>query len=217
MRENRTSGSMRGCRKRAYATRLCSTLPAPRAGFGAEPQGPPQWQPDQPHPLRQPPDPKPPDSTQLTPPSSRPYPHKTARSRKCHDAGTKTRYLIIVSLFRRTPTETAAALHIARSTVYRVAARFRQFGEWGLLDRREDNGQLKLSEHFLAGLDRLVRDTRENYGWPRPSWTRELLVATLRRRTASTVGTTRAPRVGAASPARLRPRNIAWRRFFDFV
>jgi hypothetical protein len=29
MRENRTSGSMRACRKRALATRLCSTLPEP--------------------------------------------------------------------------------------------------------------------------------------------------------------------------------------------
>jgi transposase len=105
------------------------------------------------------------------------------RLRKCRDAGLKTRYLIIVNLFKRSVTETAAALHIARSTVYRVAERFRQFGEWGLLDRREDNGESKLSEHVLAELDRLVRDTPQNYDWPRPTWTRELLVATLRQRT----------------------------------
>jgi len=105
------------------------------------------------------------------------------RMRKCRDAGLKTRYLVIVNLFRRRVTQTAAALHIARSTVYRVAERFRQFGEWGLLDRREDNGESKLSEHVLAELDRLVRDTPQNYGWPRPTWTRELLVATLRQRT----------------------------------
>ncbi len=103
--------------------------------------------------------------------------------RKCRDAGLKTRYLIIVNLFKRTPTQTAAALHIARSTVYRVAERFRQFGEWGLLDRREDNGEPKLSEYVLAELDRLVRDTSQDYGWPRPTWTRELLGATLRQRT----------------------------------
>ena len=109
------------------------------------------------------------------------------RLRKCRDAGLKSRYLIVVNLFTRAPTETAAALHIARSTVYRVAARFRQFGEWGLLDRREDNGASKLSEYVLAELDRLVRDTPQNYGWPRPTWTRELLVATLRQRTGGTV------------------------------
>lgn len=105
------------------------------------------------------------------------------RMRKGRDAGLRTRYLIIVNLFKRTPTQTAAALHIARSTVYRVAARFRQFGEWGLLDGREDNGQLKLGEHALAELDRLVRGTPQDYGWPRPTWTRELLAATLRQRT----------------------------------
>jgi len=103
--------------------------------------------------------------------------------RKCRHAGLKLRYLIIVNLFKRGATETAAALHIARSTVYRVAARFRVFGEWGLLDRREDNGQAKLSEQVLAELDRIVRDTPQNYGWPRPTWTRELLVETLRQRT----------------------------------
>jgi len=37
MRENRTSGSMRGRRKRAYATRLCSTLPEPPGNAHAAP------------------------------------------------------------------------------------------------------------------------------------------------------------------------------------
>lgn len=105
------------------------------------------------------------------------------RMRVCREGGLKTRYLIIVNLLTRSPTQTAAALHVARSTVYRVAARFCQCGEWGLLDGREDNGAAKLSEHVLAELDRLVRDTPQDYGWPRPTWTRELLVATLRQRT----------------------------------
>jgi transposase len=129
------------------------------------------------------------------------------RLRKCRDAGLKTCYLIIVNLFKRTPTETAAALHIARSTVYRVVARFRQFGEWSLLDRREDNGQLKLSEHVLAELERLVRDVPENYGWPQPTWTREMLAATLRQRTGVRVHVATLSRALAAIRARrARPR-----------
>jgi transposase len=129
------------------------------------------------------------------------------RMRKCRDAELKTRYLIIVNLFKRGPTETAAALHIARSTVYRVAARFRTLGEWGLLDRREDNGQLKLSEHVLAELDRLVRDAPENYGWLRPTWTRELLAATLRQRTGVRVHVATLSRALAMIRARrARPR-----------
>lgn len=129
------------------------------------------------------------------------------RMRACRDGGLKTRYLIIVNLFQRTPTQTAAALHIARSTVYRVAARFGQFGEWGLLDGREDNGPVKLSEHVLGELDRLVRDTPENYGWPRPTWTRELLAATLRQRTGVRVHVATLSRALALIRARrARPR-----------
>lgn len=129
------------------------------------------------------------------------------RMRKCREAGLKTRYLILVNLFKRSVTQTAAALHIARSTVYRVAARFRQFGEWGLWDRREDNGEPKLSEHVLAELDRLVRGTPQDYGWPRPTWTRELLVATLQQRTGVRVHVATMSRALALIRARrARPR-----------
>jgi len=131
------------------------------------------------------------------------------RMRKCREAGLKTRYLVIVNLFTRNPTQTAAALHLARSTVYRVAERFRQFGEWGLLDRREDNGESKLSEYVLAELDRLVRDTPQDYGWPRPTWTRELLVATLRQRTGVRLHVATMSRALALIRARrARPRPI---------
>jgi transposase len=105
------------------------------------------------------------------------------RMRKCRAAEVRTRYLIIVNLLRRNPTQTAAAVHVARSTVYRVAERFCEFGEWGLLDGREDNGEPKLSEHVLAELDRIVRQTPPDFGRPRPTWTRELLVAVLQERT----------------------------------
>jgi putative transposase len=130
------------------------------------------------------------------------------RMRNCREAGLKTRYLIIVNLFSgRTPTQTAAALHMARSTVYRVAARFRQFGEWGLLDRREDNGQTKLSDHVLAQLDRIVRRSPADFGWPRPTWTRELLAATLKEQTGVSVHVTTLSRALQAIRARRgRPR-----------
>ena len=69
------------------------------------------------------------------------------RARSCKDAKLKTRYLIVLNLAEEhSPTETARALKVARKTVYRVAARFRQWGEAGLVDRREENGQKKLTE-----------------------------------------------------------------------
>jgi transposase len=104
--------------------------------------------------------------------------------RDCREAGLRGRYLIIVNLLHgRSPSETARVLSISRSTVYRVAARFRQWGEVGLLDGREDNGERKLDERYLATLYRVVKSKANHHGWRRPTWTREMLVETLRRQT----------------------------------
>jgi transposase len=63
-------------------------------------------------------------------------------------------------------------------------ARFRDDGVAGLLDRREDNGpDPKLDEWFLATLHEVVDGSPQDYGYPRPTWTRELLVAVMHQRT----------------------------------
>lgn len=100
--------------------------------------------------------------------------------RRCRDEGLRTRYLIIINLIEgRTPQIIAPVLKVHRDTVYRVAKRFREHGEFGLLDRRAGNGPGKLKGGFLDALDRLVRGRPQDHGWLRPTWTRELLVATL--------------------------------------
>jgi len=104
--------------------------------------------------------------------------------RRCRDAALKTRYLIVINLAGgRPPSQTAEALRVHRSTVYRVAHRFLERGELGLLDRREDNGEAKLDEDYLAALYAVVRSSPKDHGWRRPTWTREMLVETLRRKT----------------------------------
>jgi transposase len=108
--------------------------------------------------------------------------------RQCRDAGVRLRYLIVVNLVNgRGAYQTAAVLGVHNTTVYRVARRFREHGEWGLLDGREDNGTAKLDEHYLATLYTLVRSSPQRHGWRRPTWTRELLVVTLTRTTGSRV------------------------------
>lgn len=105
-------------------------------------------------------------------------------SRKCRDAAMRTRYLIILDLANgQTPTETARTLHVARKTVYKVAARFRQAGEAGLVDRREENGQRKLEEDYLGVLYGVVLSSPLEHGWRRPTWTREMLVRTMQEKT----------------------------------
>src|SRR5438067_1538459 len=99
---------------------------------------------------------------------------------RCRDAATRTRYLIIFKLIAgRKPEVIADYLGVHYATVYRVAKRFCECGELGLLDRRANNGPDKLTEDFLSTLDRLVRDSPQNHGHRRPTWTRELLLKTL--------------------------------------
>lgn len=104
--------------------------------------------------------------------------------RSCQDAELRTRYLIIVNLADGyNPTQIQRLCGVSRSTVYRIAERFREAGEAGLVDRREENGQRKLDEEYLATLYEVVASSPEEHGWRRPTWTREMLVKTLERLT----------------------------------
>ncbi len=129
--------------------------------------------------------------------------------RYCQDAKVKQRYLIIVNLISgRPPTELADLLQVARSTVYRVAQRFRHLGEVGLLDHREDNGQTKLDEKYLAILYKAVKSSPQDYAWKRPTWTREMLVETLHEKTGVRIHTgtmSRALKLVEARRGRPRP------------
>lgn len=128
--------------------------------------------------------------------------------RTCRSAELRVRYLIILNVGHgRGAYETAAVLGVHNTTVYRVAKRFRELGVWGLLDGREDNGTTKLDERYLDVLYRLVRSSPQGHGWPRPTWTRELLVATLGRETGVRVHVATMSRALALIEARRgRPR-----------
>jgi transposase len=104
--------------------------------------------------------------------------------RKCRSAAVKQRYLMIINVLNgRSAQKTAEVLQVHSTTVYRVVARFRNYGEAGLCDGRADNGADKLDEGYLARLFVVVRGTPDQYGWQRPTWTRELLVETMVRLT----------------------------------
>jgi putative transposase len=108
--------------------------------------------------------------------------------RCCASSGLKTRLLIIINLLEgRLPLDVASVLKVHRDTVYRVAKRFRQQGEVGLLDRRSDNGPGKVSRSYLEVLDTVVRGSPQDHGHRRPTWTRELLRLVLHRQTGVTV------------------------------
>jgi transposase len=123
--------------------------------------------------------------------------------RRCRAAGTKLRFWIALSTLNgRSARHTAEALQVHNTTVYRVLNRFRSYGEAGLADGRADNGADKLDADFLGRLDRVVRGTPQDYGWRRPTWTRELLVETLVRLTGVRVAVTTMSRALARIRAR---------------
>lgn len=104
--------------------------------------------------------------------------------RRCRQARVRLRYLVIINLLNgRSVAETESVLHLHNTSVYRIVKRYQAYGEAGLWDGRVDNGSEKLDDNFLNKLYRVVRATPQNYGWRRPTWTRELLVETLVRLT----------------------------------
>jgi transposase len=130
------------------------------------------------------------------------------RFQHCRIASVRIRYLIIFNLVHgRGAREIQTILHVHNTTVYRVAKRFREHGEAALWDGRDDNGSEKLTEAYLGILDQVVRSSPLDHGWPRPTWTREMLVETLRRKTGVRIHVTTMSRALAAIQARRgRPR-----------
>lgn len=96
--------------------------------------------------------------------------------RRSGDPATALRFLAVARLAAGGgSTQVAAALEVARSTVVRAAHRFLLSGPAGLYDRRCGNGHRKAGIRFHHRVAELLRRSPQDFGWMRPSWTRELL------------------------------------------
>lgn len=110
------------------------------------------------------------------------------KARQSEDGKLARRYLMIVNLDEgRSVADTARALGVSETTVRRVRKRFLECGETGLVDRREENGDRKLDEQYLATLHDVVASSPQEHGFRRPTWTREMLIEVLRRNTDTQV------------------------------
>lgn len=126
------------------------------------------------------------------------------------DADLRMRCKIVRNLARgESPTRIALILGCSRSQVYRVAARFRESGLLGLVDRRADNGDAKVTEDYEWTVLIAVAQSPQEYGWQRPTWTQELLVLVAEQQTQIRVSTTTMCRLLARLQARCgRPKPI---------
>jgi transposase len=103
----------------------------------------------------------------------------------------RCRCKIILSLVQgKTPTMIAQVGLCAKSQVYRVAERFIEHGPVGLADRREDNGEHKVTDAYGMELLGLIEDSPQEHGYRRPTWTQELLILVLAQRTGIRVSVT---------------------------
>lgn len=100
------------------------------------------------------------------------------------DKGLAMRCQIVLRTAKgRSRKEVADGVGCSVSWVDRVLARWRMLGVAGLSDRREDNGQLKLDEAYLGRLYDVVDECPRDYGYPRPTWTTELLAKVMEQQT----------------------------------
>jgi transposase len=107
---------------------------------------------------------------------------------RAKDAGMRCRCKVVLGLVQgRTPTMIAQGGLCAKSQVYRVADRFIEHGLAGLADRREDNGECKITETYEIELLRLVEESPQQFGYRRPTWTQELLILVLAERTGISI------------------------------
>ena len=76
--------------------------------------------------------------------------------------------------------DVAKGVGCSMSWVGRVIRRFRDHGVAGLYDRREDNGETKLDEQYLSRLYEIVDQQPGDFGYPRSTWTQELLAIVMK-------------------------------------
>jgi len=126
------------------------------------------------------------------------------------DAALRGRCKIVLSLVRgSSPTEIARVGQASESQVYRVAKRFVEEGPVGLSDRREDNGQSKVSEEYEIRLIRAIAASPQDFGYRRPTWTQELLAIVLCKQTGVRISRTTMSRLLKRWRVRLgRPKPI---------
>jgi transposase len=107
---------------------------------------------------------------------------------RAKDAGMRCRCKVVLGLVQgRTPTMIVQGGLCAKSQVYRVAQRFVAHQLTGLADRREDNGERKITEAYEIELLSLVEASPQEFGYRRPTWTQELLILVLAERTGISI------------------------------
>ncbi|WP_437518431.1 helix-turn-helix domain-containing protein [Sorangium sp. So ce1099] len=110
-----------------------------------------------------------------------------------------------------TPACIARELLVARSTISRVRSCFLAEGLMGLRDHRAHNGQRKVYPAHRRRPEPLLDACPRDFGWARPTWTRELLALQLERDTGLRLSVGHIGRLPSASSTTTRSTSRASR------
>jgi len=115
--------------------------------------------------------------------------HRVAK--RCKDADTRTRYrIVLLAAEAWSGKRIVKALGCSAATVSRTLDRWELYGEAGLIDRREDNGQAKADDLYAQTVAWILESTPREFFHRRPTWTRRLLVETAKAYTGVTISVT---------------------------
>jgi transposase len=126
------------------------------------------------------------------------------------DAVLRVRCKVIIALVQGiSPRKIHETKLASESQVYRVIRRFQEDRLVGLVDRREDNGDSQISWYYESTLCEVVARSPQDYGHRRPTWTQELLIKVLKKRTGIQISVTTMSRLRKRLGIRLgRPKPI---------
>ncbi len=112
-------------------------------------------------------------------------------AKRCKDADTRVRYrIVLLSDQSWSGKRIVKALGCTPSTVSRTLSRWESYGQAGLIDRREDNGQTKADDWYAQTVAWVLESTPQDFFHRRPTWTRRLLIETAQAYTGVTVSPT---------------------------
>ncbi len=100
----------------------------------------------------------------------------TRLDRKARDADLRVRCRVLLKVHAgQSPHRAAREIGCHPATACRIVARFVTHGEGSVFDGRWSNGMRKVSPEVLGGIATILQASPERYGFPRPTWTVELL------------------------------------------
>ncbi len=112
-------------------------------------------------------------------------------AKQCKDADTRVRYrIVLLSDQGWSGRRISRALGCCPSTISRTLERFEQYGQAGLIDRREDNGQVKAHDCYIQMVAWILESTPQAFFHRRPTWTQQLLIDTAKAYTGVKVSVT---------------------------